>query len=133
MSAHQLHADGSNEDAIAPADYLTALHANNFSATDWHLLTTRLLLGDQVTVHYTIWCRLLETEKIRSVSRAGIIIEYEGTLVRLSTPGAPRTWLQALATPPGIEKEPGHEHRIIPVELSDGWEILRCARCGAEW
>lgn len=114
-------------------DYFTSLHVDRFSSGDWYLLELWLASGERVSVHRTLWCELLETEEIRSASRAGVIIHWRGMLVRLSTPGEPHAWLQALPIPPDVEEEPGHEHSIIPVELSDGWEVIQCVRCGAEW
>lgn len=130
MSAGQLPIVNS---ARVNADFFTALRADCYTDSDWDQLYRYLASGERVTVHYTVWCRLLENEEIRSASRLGIILNTGGMLVRLSSPQQHRNWLQALATPPGIAIEPGHEHSVTPVERSDGWECIRCVRCGGEW
>ena len=114
-------------------EYFTDHRASTFTNADWYALELWLASGERVSVHHTLWCQLLETEEIRSVSRAGIIIHWRGLLVRLSTPKDQPAWLQALPIDPRIEEEAGHRHSIVPITLPDGWDVLRCTECGAEW
>jgi len=111
--------------------YFASLSADRYSKGDWYLLELWLASGEGVTVHHTIWCQLLETAQIRSASRAGIIVESGGMLVRLSIGGAFPPWLQALPVSPWVQR--GHEHSITPVTLHDSWVVLRCVECGGEW
>ena len=114
-------------------EYFTSLRSERFSSGDWDLLYRRLAAGERVTVHLTVWCQLFEDEPLRSASRAGIILETRGLLVRLSLAGVVPAWLRALPMSPSVAAEPGHGHSIVPVTLSDGWDVLRCISCGAEW
>jgi len=112
--------------------YFTEQPASTLTTADWYALELWLAAGERVPVHYTVWCELLETMPIQSASRAGVIVAFRGMLVRLS-PASNGCWLEAIPISPLVEEEPDHEHSIIHVELSDGWEVLRCARCGGEW
>ena len=113
--------------------YFTDHPASTLSSADWYALELWLAGGERVNVHHTLWCDLLEHAEIRSVSRAGIIIHWQGMLVRLSTPSDRPAWLEALPIDPMVEEEPGHLHSVVPVTLPDGWDVLQCVECGAEW
>jgi hypothetical protein len=119
--------------AVTSVDAVAGLRVAQYTESDWELLYRQLASGERVTVHLTVWCRLFEEEPIRSASRAGIILETGGMLVRLSPAGVMPAWLQALPISPNVAGEPGHAHSVMPVTLSDGWEVIRCIRCGAEW
>ena len=73
---------------------------------------------------------LLRLHPVRSASRRGFVLCAGSQLLRLTEDvGWTAERLPMLA---GVADEPGHQHALVPVQLSD-WDVLVCVGCGSEW
>jgi hypothetical protein len=91
-----------------------------------------LLLGQRVKISMQVGYALLHQYHLRSASRRGYVIIVGNRLVRIGD--EPSFWtLELLPWPAHIADEEGHEHRLAPYRMSDGWDVLCCATCGTEW
>jgi len=92
----------------------------------------RVLLDEPVTYAQADVLRLLRHYPVRCASRRGFTLVVGPHLVRLFEAGT--AWrAERLPIPASIASDPEHRHSLLPLTMSDGWDVLVCVLCGSEW
>lgn len=96
----------------------------------WYCLLAALDRGERVVVSRSAYQYLCEARPSVGATPSGLVLALDGFLVQVTTEGGHAT---AQAVGVSLLLAPGHEHQVDCTILSDGWELVYCRACGAEW